>query len=117
MGAPLQHKSLHDLLQEAGNPLTLLRNSQTGPYVYPVAPVEFSTYILATGWGPLTVSAVLRPCESRGMEDAHLGMRSRCDAGPTGRTHPGTAGDLLAQRAPGAFAATGAIAFNTEKLP
>jgi hypothetical protein len=47
----MQHKSLHDLLQEAGNPVTLLRNSQTGPYVYPVAQGVFSAYILATGWG------------------------------------------------------------------
>jgi glycine cleavage system aminomethyltransferase T len=38
------HKSLDDLLQEAGNPVTLLRNSQTGPYVYPVVPSEFSNW-------------------------------------------------------------------------
>jgi glycine cleavage system aminomethyltransferase T len=44
MGLPKQYKSLQDLLQEAGNPVTLLRNSQTGPYVYPVVPSEFSNW-------------------------------------------------------------------------
>lgn len=38
MGVPMGHKSLEDLLREAGNPVALLRNSQTGPYVYPVVP-------------------------------------------------------------------------------
>ena len=37
-------KSLEDLLQSAGNPVDLLRNSQTGPYVYPVVPPEFSNW-------------------------------------------------------------------------
>jgi syringate O-demethylase len=36
--------SLEDLVQGAGNPVTLLRNSQTGPYVYPVVPSEFSNW-------------------------------------------------------------------------
>jgi len=38
------HKSLEDLLQATGNPVKLLRNSQTGPYVYPVVPSEFSNW-------------------------------------------------------------------------
>ncbi|HUK34038.1 MAG TPA: hypothetical protein VLV86_09025, partial [Vicinamibacterales bacterium] len=37
-------RSLEDVLQAAGNPVTLLRNSQTGPYVYPVVPPEFSNW-------------------------------------------------------------------------
>lgn len=37
-------KSLEDLLQASGNPVKLLRNSQTGPYVYPVVPSEFSNW-------------------------------------------------------------------------
>jgi glycine cleavage system aminomethyltransferase T len=38
------YKSLEDLLQAAGNPVDLLRNSQTGPYVYPVVPSEYSNW-------------------------------------------------------------------------
>ena len=38
------HKSLEDVLQAAGNPVKLLRNSQTGPYVYPVVPPEYSNW-------------------------------------------------------------------------
>jgi syringate O-demethylase len=37
-------KSLEDLLQATGNPVDLLRNSQAGPYVYPVVPPEFSNW-------------------------------------------------------------------------
>ena len=37
-------RSLEDLLQSVGNPVDLLRNSQTGPYVYPVVPAEFSNW-------------------------------------------------------------------------
>src|SRR5271169_1204376 len=44
MGVPKPYKSLQDLLQEAGNPVALLRNSQTGPYQYPVVPSEFSNW-------------------------------------------------------------------------
>jgi len=40
----LSYKSLEDLLQAVGNPVTLLRNSQTGPYVYPVVPPEYSNW-------------------------------------------------------------------------
>jgi glycine cleavage system aminomethyltransferase T len=38
------HKSLEDLLQSVGNPVKLLRNSQTGPYTYPVVPPEYSNW-------------------------------------------------------------------------
>ncbi len=37
-------KSLQDVLDAAGSPVTLLRNSQSGPYVYPVVPSEFSNW-------------------------------------------------------------------------
>jgi glycine cleavage system aminomethyltransferase T len=37
-------KSLEDVLTAIGNPVTLLRNSQTGPYIYPVVPTEFSNW-------------------------------------------------------------------------
>lgn len=40
----MSSKSLEDLLQATGNPVTLLRNSQTGPYVYPVVPPEYSNW-------------------------------------------------------------------------
>jgi glycine cleavage system aminomethyltransferase T len=44
MGATVSHKSLEDVLQAAGNPVNLLRNSQTGPYVYPVVNSEYSNW-------------------------------------------------------------------------
>ena len=44
MGATVSHKSLEDVLQAAGNPVNLLRNSQTGPYVYPVVASEYSNW-------------------------------------------------------------------------
>src|SRR6266853_2072392 len=37
-------KSLEDVLNAVGSPVTLLRNSQTGPYIYPVVPTEFSNW-------------------------------------------------------------------------
>jgi glycine cleavage system aminomethyltransferase T len=37
-------QSLEDLLRSAGGPVKLLRNSQTGPYVYPVVPAEFTNW-------------------------------------------------------------------------
>jgi syringate O-demethylase len=40
----MSHKSLEDLLQSVGNPVKLLRESQTGPYIYPVVPSEFSNW-------------------------------------------------------------------------
>jgi vanillate/3-O-methylgallate O-demethylase len=36
--------SVESLLKSAGNPVTLLRNSQIGAYVYPVVPIEFSNW-------------------------------------------------------------------------
>src|SRR5215467_11132298 len=43
-GERVDYRSLEDLLEEVGNPVKLLRNSQTGPYVYPVVPSEFSNW-------------------------------------------------------------------------
>jgi syringate O-demethylase len=40
----MSQKSLEDVLQSAGNPVNLLRNSQSGPYVYPVVPPEYSNW-------------------------------------------------------------------------
>jgi vanillate/3-O-methylgallate O-demethylase len=37
-------QSLEALLQKAGNPVDLLRNSQIGAYVYPVVPAEYSNW-------------------------------------------------------------------------
>jgi vanillate/3-O-methylgallate O-demethylase len=37
-------QSLEDLLQKAGNPASMLRNSQIGAYVYPVVPAEYSNW-------------------------------------------------------------------------
>src|SRR5438874_6849890 len=37
-------KSLQDVLEEAGNPVEHVRNSQIGPYVYPKVPAEFSNW-------------------------------------------------------------------------
>ncbi len=40
----MSHKNLEDLIQSVGNPAKMLRNSQTGPYVYPVVPPEYSNW-------------------------------------------------------------------------
>jgi vanillate/3-O-methylgallate O-demethylase len=40
----MSQQSLENLLQKAGNPVTLLRHSQLGAYVYPVVPSEFSNW-------------------------------------------------------------------------
>ena len=40
----MSQKSLEDRLQAAGGPLKMLRESQTGPYVYPVVPPEYSNW-------------------------------------------------------------------------
>ena len=40
----MSRPSLESLLQSAGNPVELLRNSQVGAYVYPVVPTEFSNW-------------------------------------------------------------------------
>jgi vanillate/3-O-methylgallate O-demethylase len=37
-------RNLEELLKTAGNPATMLRNSQIGAYVYPVAPSEYSNW-------------------------------------------------------------------------
>ena len=37
-------KNLEEVLRAAGNPATMLRNSQIGAYVYPVVPGEFSNW-------------------------------------------------------------------------
>jgi vanillate/3-O-methylgallate O-demethylase len=40
----MSDRSLEDLIQEAGNPVELARNSQIGPYVYPKVAAEFSNW-------------------------------------------------------------------------
>jgi vanillate/3-O-methylgallate O-demethylase len=40
----MKEKSLEDVLQSAGNPASMLRNSQIGAYVYPVVPSEYSNW-------------------------------------------------------------------------
>src|SRR5262245_34140431 len=40
----MSKQSLEDLLQGYGNPVKMLRNSQLGPYVYPVVPPEYTNW-------------------------------------------------------------------------
>ena len=40
----MRQESLEDLLQRAGNPVDLLRNSKVGAYIYPVVPSEFTNW-------------------------------------------------------------------------
>src|SRR5688572_22462583 len=40
----MSERSLEDLLQSAGSPVDLARNSQIGPYVYPKVPSEFTNW-------------------------------------------------------------------------
>jgi vanillate/3-O-methylgallate O-demethylase len=40
----MAHKSFEDVLNSAGNPVQMLRNSQIGAYVYPVVPTEYSNW-------------------------------------------------------------------------
>jgi vanillate/3-O-methylgallate O-demethylase len=40
----MKEKNLEDRLKSAGNPVTMLRNSQIGAYVYPVVPSEYSNW-------------------------------------------------------------------------
>jgi vanillate/3-O-methylgallate O-demethylase len=40
----MQSRNLEEVLKAAGNPVTMLRNSQIGAYVYPVVPAEFSNW-------------------------------------------------------------------------
>lgn len=42
-GKAMSQESLQQKLERAGNPAEMLRNSQTGPYVFPIAP-EFSNW-------------------------------------------------------------------------
>ena len=40
----MSQRSLEDAIQAAGSPVELARNSQIGPYVYPVVPAEFTNW-------------------------------------------------------------------------
>jgi vanillate/3-O-methylgallate O-demethylase len=40
----MSHKTLEDALQSAGNPVHMLRNSQIGPYAFPVVRSEFTNW-------------------------------------------------------------------------
>ena len=40
----MSHQSLEDVLQATGDPVTLLRNSQIGPYAFPVVRPEFTNW-------------------------------------------------------------------------
>lgn len=40
----MSHQNLEQLLQDAGNPVTMLRNMQSGPNVYPGIPPEFTNW-------------------------------------------------------------------------
>jgi vanillate/3-O-methylgallate O-demethylase len=40
----MSRQSLEDLLKTVGNPVTMLRNSRVGAYVYPVVPAEYSNW-------------------------------------------------------------------------
>ncbi len=40
----MSYKNLEEAIQAAGNPVKMLRNSQLGPYVYPVVAPEFSNW-------------------------------------------------------------------------
>ena len=37
-------KNLQEVLDQAGNTVELLRNSQLGAYIYPVVPAEFTNF-------------------------------------------------------------------------
>ena len=40
----MSDKTLEDRIRTAGSPVKLLRESQTGPYIYPVVPTEYSNW-------------------------------------------------------------------------
>ncbi|HUA01292.1 MAG TPA: aminomethyltransferase family protein [Candidatus Aquilonibacter sp.] len=40
----MSNRSLEDVIQSVGSPVKMLRNSQTGPYVYPVVQSEYSNW-------------------------------------------------------------------------
>ncbi len=44
MNTDIKNESLEEVLQSAGSAVKLLRNSQLGPYVYPVVPAEFTNW-------------------------------------------------------------------------
>ena len=44
MSSQTSSQSLEDLLQKAGNPVDVLRNSKIGAYVYPVVPSEYTNW-------------------------------------------------------------------------
>src|SRR5258708_12337132 len=44
MTAAVVYQSLEDALKAAGNPVDMLRNSQSGPYAFPVVPAEFTNW-------------------------------------------------------------------------
>ena len=44
MSAQTSSQSLEDLIQKAGSPVDLLRNSKIGAYVYPVVPSEYTNW-------------------------------------------------------------------------
>ena len=44
VAVPSSHRSLEDLLATAESPVELLRNSQTGPNVFPGVPPEFTNW-------------------------------------------------------------------------
>ena len=40
----MSYRNLEEVLQAAGGPVELARNSQIGPYVYPKVPAEFTNW-------------------------------------------------------------------------
>ena len=44
MNADTKNQNLEEVLQQTGSAVELLRNSQLGPYVYPVVPAEFTNW-------------------------------------------------------------------------
>ena len=40
----MSFKTLEEAIQAAGNPVTMLRNSQIGPYAFPVVRHEFTNW-------------------------------------------------------------------------
>ena len=44
MSAVVAEQNLEAALQKAGNPVDMLRNSQIGPYAFPVVPSEFTNW-------------------------------------------------------------------------
>ena len=40
----MSHQNLDEALKAAGNAANMLRNSQIGPYAFPVVPTEFTNW-------------------------------------------------------------------------